>query len=84
MLNVSMGATPFFLPFLQLETTFLTFCLLSSTSNPFKRESTLKGKNLLLGEQILSTPIGKGANMENVIAPNRSVPIHSKYDMFYH
>ena len=47
-----------FLPFLQRQTTFVTiFCLLVWKKSPFKMGSTLKEKNLLLMEQILSLQI---------------------------
>ena len=49
-----MGNLHDFPPFLQRETTFVTSYLLPRGWSPFKRGSTLKGKNLLLLEQILS------------------------------
>ena len=44
----------FFCHLVQREATFVNTHLLSSNTSPSKIESTLKGKNLLLQEQILS------------------------------
>ena len=44
----------FFLPSIQKGTTFVTSCLLPGMKKSLKKGSAIKGKNLLLEEQILS------------------------------
>ena len=58
-----------FQPVLQRATTLTTSCLLPGTTYPYKMGSTLKRKNLLLQEQILSfksvSLMEKGGKTEN-------------------
>ena len=79
-----MGTTPcgFFFAISTKGNNFMTSCLLSRTMKPFQNGVYLKGKNLLLGEQILSfksDPIEKRDKDENGrVASPESVSIHLK------
>ena len=52
--SISVVAWVIFSPFIERETTYVTFCLRPCVTKPFRKGSALYGKNLLLEEQILS------------------------------